>query len=553
MNRSRIIGFVAALLLLGSSACADLDVTNPNAADRQRALTTPADVVGLISGAYSQWWEISGAFFGGNPGPFLANQAFQMSSWPANEGMVFFSSFPRPQVPNSVAHEFFENWAGPWKTTYRMLGSLNDGLRALENDPEIREELGAEEVRRARAFGKFMQGLGHGTIALMYTGGFDVNETMEIEDVRALGPEQFQDSEAILQASLGYLDEAIALSEGAGFEIPARWMSVRVPADQLARIAHSFKARFRAAYARTPEEREAVDWDAVLADVNAGVTEDWEMEFDGTFSGDWFNSMFATPGFSAWEQLSYFILGMADQSGRYQEWLSIPVEDREPNLPDGDPFIIETPDQRFPQGTTLDEQRENPGTMYAVPESEGEITPLNPTPSWSQPARGTYRWSYYVGRIHLPFIIADGGPVPEITRAEMDLLAAEAHLRTGSPGEAAAIVNQYRTDAGLSATDAGGSNADCVPRLPDGECGGLEEMLKWEKRLNTSFRGLFGASWYFEGRGWGDLYECTQLEFPVPEDQAIVHGLPVESTGGCGGPSASPGSVYDFPGESGGG
>jgi hypothetical protein len=51
---------------------------------------------------------------------------------------------------------------------------------------------------------------------------------------------------------------------------------------------------------------------------------------------------------------------MADQSGQYQRWIARPHWDRHPMLndaQDGDPFLIITPDNRFPQGNTIAEQQ----------------------------------------------------------------------------------------------------------------------------------------------------------------------------------------------------
>ncbi len=117
--------------------------------------------------------------------------------------------------------------------------------------------------------------------------------------------------------------------------------------------------------------------------------------------------------------------------------------------------------------------------------------------------------------------------------------------------QVASIINETRVPAGLNATDAAGTNTSCVPQLPSGQCGNLWEMLKWEKRMNSQFRAPFGAAWYFDSRGWGDLYKDTQLQFPVPCQQLqIMNILPCYSFGGAGGDSAAPASTYNFPGES---
>ena len=116
--------------------------------------------------------------------------------------------------------------------------------------------------------------------------------------------------------------------------------------------------------------------------------------------------------------------------------------------------------------------------------------------------------------------------------------------RGGSAAEAATLVNITRTAAGLNATDAAGTNTDCVPRLRDGTCGDLMEMMKWEKRHETRFRGLLGAPWYFDGRGWGDLYLNTPLQFPAPcRELQVLNMLPCYSFGG-GADFSAPTSSY---------
>jgi hypothetical protein len=252
------------------------------------------------------------------------------------------------------------------------------------------------------------------------------------------------------------------------------------------------------------------------------------------------------------------IKGMADQSGMYQDWLSFDPHSRHPQFPDGSPRLIITPDLRFPQGATESAQRADVRARRAMSgTAPGELaTRFGEYPyvivghlSWGQPARGTFRWSYY-RHGNTDYYRANGltpSPVPEITVAEMRLLKAEALLRTGNAAGAADLINVTRVAAGLNATDAAGTNTSCVPKLPNGSCGNLMEMLKWEKRLETMFFGLHGNSWYFEGRGWGDLYNGTPVERPVPCLERELTAQQCTTTGGVGGAGSAPVSVYQFP------
>jgi hypothetical protein len=534
-----------ALLLFGAAGCADLEVTNPNEADRAKAIRTPGDVQSLISGSFQSWYNATNHATN-SPSLLLSHQAFQHSSNAANFGMLAYPALPRFAVNNTVTHQDYVQIANSWTVNYRALAAIADGLRAINADTAVRAGLGTANVARARAFGKFVQGLSHASLALMYDRGYVVDETITTIDEEGM-PVLLGEpvpSAQLMTAALGYLDQAIAASTGQTWTIPATWMSVDVSAANLARLARSMKAQFRAANARNPQQRAAVNWAAVKADIDAGLTTTFNVDQSYIYNnwlGGQYNSLYIY--FNTFSRANYMIHGMADQSGRYQNWLARPVPDRHPNQagppPNGqDPFLIITPDKRFPQGATAAAQLAAPGTK--IYHNNGGL--------WSQGGRGTWRWSYY-NPVQTNAAVYPRSAEPFISKAEMDLLKAEAHFRLGELPEAVAIINTYRTAAGLNATDASGLNTSCVPKLPSGACGNLFEMLKWEKRMETMFQGPFMAGWYFDSRGWGDLYKGTQLEFPIPEQEYITLGLGTPYTFGGSQPSSSPGSNYKWPHE----
>jgi hypothetical protein len=130
-------------------------------------------------------------------------------------------------------------------------------------------------------------------------------------------------------------------------------------------------------------------------------------------------------------------------------------------------------------------------------------------------------------------------------RAENDMLAAEGYLRQNNFVAATALIDRYRVAAGLppvtgiaSATaPVPGSALNCVPNVPQPPsytttaCGNLFEAMKWEKRLETNMAGY--ASWFMDGRGWGDLPAGTPLEWPIPYNELFAKygsGRPVYTT-----------------------
>ena len=117
----------------------------------------------------------------------------------------------------------------------------------------------------------------------------------------------------------------------------------------------------------------------------------------------------------------------------------------------------------------------------------------------------------------------------------MRALLAEAAYRSGNMPAVASFVNETRTLHGLNGTDPAGTNTSCVPKLPNGSCGDLWEMFKWEKRLESQFVGPLRVGWYFDGRGWGDLMEGTVLQFPIPWFVMLDLGQTPYDFGGVGG------------------
>ena len=70
----------------------------------------------------------------------------------------------------------------------------------------------------------------------------------------------------------------------------------------------------------------------------------------------------------------------------------------------------------------------------------------------------------------------------------MRLLKAEALIQRNREAEAVPLINETRVEVGELppvTVDGVPDAPDCVPRLPNGQCGNLMEALKWEKRLET--------------------------------------------------------------------
>ncbi|WP_420130668.1 hypothetical protein [Longimicrobium sp.] len=472
----------------------------------------------MLRWSFRSWWDAEAQPFNG-AGFMLSVQSFQHSASAGNWGMYLYSEYPRTAIVNDPSHAYYGDLESAWSASYNGITMLRYAREAVGEWPDL----------RAEAFSEFLLGLHLGNVALLYDQGLVIDDTQDPATA------QLRPYTEVMAAAIAHLDQAIAHTQQGSFTIPALWTSTPISSEQLRQLAYSFKARFRANVARNPQERQTVDWTQVIADAGNGITSDFSLVFDD--QGWRFDAgYYLTAEFLS--QMQYQYLGMADQSGRYQTWINLPVASRHPTLPGGQAFAIITPDNRFPQGATIEAQRSSPGRYYQAVQS----------PTWIRADRGTHRWSYY-GDQRFRAWRDNGrtGPFPSFTREELDLLRAEGWYRTGNLAQAASQVNVTRVAAGLNATDAAGLNTSCVPRLPDGACGNLLEMLKWEFRLETQFQGMFGAPWYFLDRGWGDLYRGTQLQLPVPCSVLRGRGETCYTFGGVGGNSASLGSRYVWP------
>jgi hypothetical protein len=61
---------------------------------------------------------------------------------------------------------------------------------------------------------------------------------------------------------------------------------------------------------------------------------------------------------------------------------------------------------------------------------------------------------------------------------------------------------------------------------------------------------VVGVNWFFDGRGWGDLWKGTPLQLPIPcQELDVLQMGPCNTFGGPQGEMAAPVSTYAFPEE----
>jgi hypothetical protein len=533
---------LAGLVVAG---CEDaLTSKNYNNPDVIRVFQQPASIEQTLGTGYQQCRNTEK---GNDMNAQMATMSFESYSQLGNFNMGLRGGLPRsPILNNKSAEQALNGTFAGWSRQGRLQANALKQLDAIKKARGTALSSNAADLR-ARAMGFFNMACNLGWLSLAYDSAGIIDHIIESDFVPELSGYQ-----EVNAAALAFLDSAIAIASTAGsdaaggFPTTAGWFSGTVLSkDRFIELAKSFAARFRAGVARTPAERDAVNWTRVAQDAEGGLKADLTVNIGGT-SG-WNNSVQSSTFFqdAGWSQITPFIFGFADISGGYSTWLAASLNTR-----NGD-FNIITPDLRFPQGATRAEQQANspePGNHTAFPYMKNRSGAGSPGDPWGTSFYEHHRLKYIRNN-------SATGSYPEFVKAEVDMLAAEAYLRTNQVAKAVEKINIWRTRAGLPAVSGTSVNdvvpggASCVPRVPSPpnytttSCGNLMEAMKWEKRMETAY--LVLGAWYFDARGWGDLAKDTPLMYPVPVPELDARLKPYYNLGG-GGPASAAVGTYRF-------
>ena len=556
--RKLVIG-LACVAAVTAAACKDaLTTPDLNQPDIARSFGTPSTLSGLIATNFAQ---IHNGLMNTSTAldPQLMVAAFESYGTVANFSMALREGLPRTQVDNSrgnfSAAENFRDFQqmsrqARYATNYiQALDSLTKlgGHLSFPSGDEAADAINLKgEDLRARSFAFFNNGVALGWLAMEYDSAAITTAATRADSTPPLS--SYKD---VMTTALAMMDSAIAIASSpgaaAGFPLPDDYfLGSNYTEPQYVALIRSFKARFRAGVSRTPAERDAVDWAAVLADATNGIQSDFVLDIDSQELGlSWLDAQMFQNNSAGWHQMSMMIFGMADTSGAYDAWIKLPLSSR--------PYIlIKTPDKRWPSGDTRAAQQANSPANSAwdytkYPYIRNRSNSDTPGEPWGSSFYDFYRFkALNVANPH-------AGPWIAMAKTEMDMLAAEAYIRKGDYASAATLINKSRTKAGLppvtGTQDGGLSGATCVPRVPTSagnatQCGDLMEAMKYEKRMETAYTGY--GQWYFDERGWGDLAEGTPLEWPVPFQEMDARGHPFYNLGGIGGPMGAAKGTYGF-------
>src|ERR1044072_6736317 len=441
MNRS-LIPCGAFPRALGLGAC-ELAVNNPNNPGTKQVKATPADLENFLGTQYRRWHS---ALYGttGNVWGMANIMSFEDFSTLANNCQN--SRYPVPKTAPANNNAVGNTCGGEQNLIYfrasEVARGASDVLKALDGGLTFGS---AGRGARGRAFAQCLRAVSLGYLAIVYDSAAITSPTDAVSAQGTAIPAELSGYQDVMAAALDALDQSIAAAtaDGSGFPLESNGIFTSQPssvtAAEFLKIVHSYAARLRANVARNPTERAAVDWTKVIADAQAGITQDLLITTstvtgpNDTWVGQWYS-------YTTWHQMTPFIIGMADTTGICAVWLPTPLTSRVASYK----FFMITPDQRFPQGATRAAQQAdftlagttgsatNPGCTAAAQTCKRCFVNRTTSDPASSPSWGGSQYDharFFSWRTSGSGGSGPNGPMTFMTGAEMNLLEAEGDFR----------------------------------------------------------------------------------------------------------------------------
>lgn len=490
----------AIALLLTTAGCADLLVDNLNDPDRERALSSSADVQSLLQGAtIATIFEITN-----NTAVHTGAWADQTTS--TNNFFSFwgFADEPRRRYNNRTTNPDLSVSSGPWSDFNTTVSSANTVLTLIEVDGNVIEIDGDDQTLKTQAAAYFARGLARGYLGMMY----DQAYLVEIDtDLATLAPVPYSEMIAGAVSDLEKAKSFAAQADGFVWDfLPGANVYSRAAFNE---ICNAFAARFLISEARTQSEAAAFPnerWNTILSYARNGVGTAIPSFSPTSVSGEfWFN-------YGDWN--TFFIAGAG----------YLPVDLKQIHLLDPD-YPVEYPASGVLPPAESDDPRLG---YYAYTEEFGFLN-------------ASRRRSIFSNYYHLRMFANNdwfgqsGYPIPLITGSEMKYIIAEANYWLGNTGAvAAALANSpfgnvpteleyplpsevlgyfdFGGAAGYAAgksLGAGASDAQIV------------RALHTEYSVELDMMGGTGLQWFFMRRH-NLLQVGTPLHYPIPGSELEV-------------------------------
>jgi hypothetical protein len=498
-----------------SGACMGLDVNNPNGLDVNLVFNNAANTESALVGGWRAYWALNNGTC-----PTLAMSIYSNELTTTSATYIDYGTEPRIPINNRDNLNCLTR-SGYW-TPFEASAAARDAYQGIVTNGLKYGTINAtypngRDTPSRLIFAKWIIAISQLKLALDFDQAYIVDHTTTASST--LYPELKPWQEVLanaVQQLRGVIADARATE---AFTWPNTWINGRtVTRDELIRICMTYIVYADVYAARNPTQRAAVNWNLVLARLDSSITTLFAQQADpavASTGSTYINNSFAQNTV----RISNRLLGPADTSGTYQNWLAAGISGRQA-------VTFVTPDRRIHGATPT-----TAGTRFTRLGTQMSAISL-----------GAYLGSSYRSNRYLNAAGDSGNRalVHILSPDEVKYLRAEALFRLGRGAEAAALINPTRVAANLPPVDANGPppGRACVPKRANGACGDLFDAIKYEKRIDLyPYR---GDIFYYDSRGWGELLPGTPFHFPVSGRELVTRGLPIYTFGGVGDPNSAP-------------
>ena len=487
--KKKFIFLIFPLLLV---SCKDdfLDTTNPNSPNLKNILSDPTDWEAFIAKQFVTIWHATQS---NNAAVVMGAMADVITSSWINLGIHYYSSEPRVEIWNRDGSSFVEF---SWYENYKVIGSINDILRLLNENPEtvIENDQGDNIVAKLRSVSLFLRGMAYGNLALKYDQVIFVDED---SDLANLSSQDYEDYHVIVDKAIMDLENAISIALTAPEFHIEYYNGAVLSKPEYLQLIRTLQAKYKLHLSRDADENLNNDWSQILNYARQGL------DFDFAVIGD---------GFNLWyDDYKLSISGMPNSFLRIDYRVIAAMAENTPSRFPEDPDLIPLPEPVAIDQRLISDMRYREDVNF----------PSN---------RGYYHWSHYIHKRYDYHWLTGSGAMPWILKAENDLMIAEALIRTGGDRqEAADLINITRVGRGQM-TELTGQDNDQVL---------LDAIMheRWVELLGTN-----GGQPFYDRRRLPDddgsfdpysgLQPGTPSQFPVPARELNVLGLDIYTFGG---------------------
>lgn len=424
----KIIYYISCIIILNLTACepyfSGLDIKNDHQPDISTVMGDINQYPSLISGAYNNWWH---HMLGANDGDtwIFATNSDAFTAGAGNwdlQTYYYRKNYEKPMIPNTDKNAGFPRTL--WYNQYSKISTIRNMLAMIENDQLVYKEENKDQTFKILANCYFLMGAFYTELSLLFDKCFIVTENTDLQNITT---EDIKPASEAKTLAIEYLDKCIEICDTESFTnfgglLPSGIIDNNI---KLRQFANFMAARALTYYPRNKADYNSVDWNEVKKYISDGLSEDVKATLPQQGWDEWSYAAASWPGGNQWGRVGMRVINMMAYTGDPGAVWPLPID--------------------FGQGQTLPEASSPDfrlGTDFVYYPSVN-----TPTGGLSYDGYSKYS-SYVLNRFSETGQQSGEGDLYFFTKAESDLLYAEAALQTSETSKAVQMVNLTRVNRG---------------------------------------------------------------------------------------------------------